>query len=190
MKSALWMIFSAFTLTVLAGCHNTRAGTAPNALQLRSSTFSSVDAIPSQFTCDGADVSPVLSWNAPPTGAKSFALIVYDQSTPASFTHWQIYNLPLDTRSLPQGIPAGAQLPNGARQTVNSFDKIGYGGPCPPRQGSAHNYVFQLYALDTTLNLPADTDQQQLRSAMKGHILAEGRLISTYRRQPRPLPPK
>lgn len=183
MKLLQWLLFALATLPVLAGCRSTRAkATAPNSLGLRSNAFSIVDNIPKQFTCDGADVSPALSWHAPPAGTKSFALIVYDQSTSSSFTHWQIYNLPADARSLPRGLPAEEQLPDGARQTLNNFNKPGYGGPCPPRGNAAHQYVFQLYALDTKLDLPSSASQQQLRDAMKGHILSEGRITSSYLR--------
>lgn len=183
MKLLLWILFALMALPVLAGCRSTREKvTAPNSLGLRSTAFSIVDNIPKQFTCDGADVSPALSWHAAPAGTKSLALIVYDQSTASSFTHWQIYNLPPDTRSLPRGVSSEEQLPNGARQTANSFNKPGYGGPCPPHGNAAHQYVFELYALDTMLHLPQNADQQQLRDAMQGHILSEGRITSSYQR--------
>lgn len=188
MKPTAWLIFVALAIPVLGGCNagshrreTVREKTSePNSLQLRSSDFSSANAIPAQFTCDGANISPALSWNAPPAATKSFALIMYDQNTPEPLTHWQVFNLPPDTRSLPQGVGTKAQLPQGAEQTVNGHNKIGYAGPCPPQQGPTHHYVFQLYALDTTLKLPQNTDQQNLRSAMKGHILAEGKFIATY----------
>lgn len=186
MKRIPWLLIVAIALPALAGCRGTKAKSAPDSLQLASSEFSSANSIPQQFTCDGLDQSPALSWSTPPAGTKSLALIVYDQSTPSPFTHWQIYNLPPDTRSLSQAVPAEEQLPNGARQTVNSFGKVGYGGPCPPHQSSPHRYAFELYALNTTLNLPADSTGQQLRSAMAGHVLADGKIIATYQRSSEP----
>ena len=69
-----------------------------------------------------------------------------------------------------------------ARQGVNDFGKVGYGGPCPPRGHGVHHYHFRLYALDTDLNLAARVTRRQLEAAMKGHILAQTELVGTYQR--------
>ena len=137
---------------------------------------------PGAFTCDGANASPALRWNAPPAGTKSLALILNDRSAPmGSFVHWVLYDLPPETTSLPASVPASDQLPNGARQGRNDFDKIGYGGPCPSGHAE-HRYVFLLFALDAKLNLPAGATRAQLDDAMKGHVLARGVLTAGFSR--------
>lgn len=168
----------------LGGCH--RAGTTVVAggqatMQLGSSSFPD-GAIPKTYTCDGADTSPQLAWTAPPAGTRSLALIVVDPDAPmGSFTHWVLYNLPATMRELPEGLPRQEQLPDGSRQGRNSFPRTGYGGPCPPRT-STHRYVFVLYALDRTLDLPAGATRRQVEEAIKGHILAHGELTGRYGR--------
>jgi Raf kinase inhibitor-like YbhB/YbcL family protein len=135
-----------------------------------------------KFTCDGADVSPELSWSAPPAGTKSFALLVIDPDAPVGeFVHWVLYDLPAEKRGLPEGVPKEKELADGSRQGKNDFDNFGYGGPCPPGH-SAHRYIFSLYALDTKLSLPAGATRMQVEQALKGHILARGELTGRYHR--------
>src|SRR5206468_7176381 len=93
-----------------------------------------------------------------------------------TWVHWVAYNLPPDARELDEGVPATETLPNGAKQGKNDFDKIGYGGPAPPK-GKPHRYFFKLYALDTALDLPAGATKDKVVAAMKGHILADGQLM-------------
>lgn len=95
--------------------------------------------------------------------------------------HWVLYNLPPQTRDLPEGLPKQDQLPDAPRQGINDFDKIGYGGPCPPGK-SPHRYVFSLYAVDSKLNLPASATRKQLEKASQGHVLAHGELTGKYQR--------
>jgi Raf kinase inhibitor-like YbhB/YbcL family protein len=150
------------------------------AFQLKSSAFSNGGAIPTQFTCDGTDVSPALSWNDPPAGTKTFALIMDDPDAPAgTWVHWVLYDLPAGVRELPEGVPKAKDLESGARQGSNDFRRIGYGGPCPPR-GAAHRYSFRLYALDRETRLPAGAAKGDLERAMKGHILAQSELIGRF----------
>ena len=150
---------------------------------ISSGSFANGGNIPKKFTCDGADVSPELSWTQPPAGTQSFALIADDPDAPIeTFVHWVIYDLPPTTSALPEGIGKVDELANGSRQGQNDFDKIGYGGPCPPGK-PPHRYVFSLYAVDTMLNLPASTTRKQLEKALRGHILAHGEVIGKYQRQ-------
>jgi Raf kinase inhibitor-like YbhB/YbcL family protein len=178
-------VFSFLSMLItLAGCHGpVTLGTGKPTLELKTSSFSGSE-IPKQCTCDGTDASPDLSWAAPPAGTQSFALIVVDRDAPlGTFVHWVLYDLPADKRELPQGLSKQGQLADGSRQGQNDFDKLGYGGPCPP--GSAmHRYVFALYALDSKLNLPAGATRKQVENALMGHILAHGELTASYRRQP------
>jgi Raf kinase inhibitor-like YbhB/YbcL family protein len=117
-----------------------------------------------------------------PAGTASFALIVTDPDAPGrTFVHWVIYDLPAETRILPEGLPGLGQLTDGPRQGRNDFGEIGYGGPCPPGN-SAHHYHFTLYALDAKLNLPVGATRAQVEAAIQGHILARGELIGLYQR--------
>jgi hypothetical protein len=166
-----------FLVFVVTGCH--AAGGSP--INLTSSDLKD-GKVPAAQTCDGVNVSPQLSWNAPPAGTKSLALVVADPDAPSgTFTHWVLFNLPPTERSLPEGVPQSDQLSTGARQGGNDFGKTGYGGPCPPHN-SEHRYIFTLYALDTLLDLPAGASRSQVEAAMKGHILAHGGLTARYGR--------
>lgn len=150
--------------------------------ELKSSAFQPDQSIPRKYTCDGPDVSVPLSWTDPPAGTKSFALIADDPDAPmGTWVHWVVYDLPAETRELPEGLPPQETLPNGAKQGLNDFRRVGYGGPCPP-PGPAHRYFFKLYALDSQTNLRPRATKQQLLDAMKGHILAEAQLVGRYKR--------
>ena len=152
------------------------------ALVVSSSAFQEGGEIPTKYTCEGQDVSPALTWSEPPAETRSFTLIVDDPDAPVGvFTHWVLFNLPVDSRELPEAMPTQAQLPDGSLQGKNDFGKIGYGGPCPP-PGRPHRYQFTLYALDQTLDLKAGASKKQVLDAMQGHILAQGRLTGTYQR--------
>ena len=151
------------------------------AFEMTSGVFSEGAVIPSQSTCDGKDISPALTWAGAPAGTKRFALVCDDPDAPmGTWVHWVIFNIPPEKTGLPEGIPAERELKDGTRQGLNSFRRIGYGGPCPPK-GPAHRYFFKLYALDSALSLPGITKQELLR-AMKGHVLGETRLMGRYRR--------
>ncbi len=150
---------------------------------LKSTQWHAGDAIPQQFTCDGADVSPPLEWSDGPEGTKSYSLVIEDPDAPGgTFFHWVLYDLPAPKRSLPENVSSQKELPDGSRQGRNSFGRIGYGGPCPPH-GPAHRYVFRLYALDKKLDLPAGASHDQLDRSMKGHVLAEAELMGRYKRR-------
>ncbi len=149
---------------------------------ISSSDFQNGAAIPKKFTCDGADVSPELSWSNAPPNTKTFALIADDPDAPAgTWTHWVLFDLPASTQSLPENVNKVDELPTGGRQGRNDFRKIGYGGPCPP-PGKAHRYFFTLYALDRTLGLKPGATKQELEQTMQGHVLAQAELMGKYGR--------
>lgn len=151
-------------------------------IKITSSAFEEGGLIPPKYTCDGADISPPLQWDAVPEGTKSVALISDDPDAPmGTWVHWVLFNLPADTRELTENIPPDENLPGGAGQGTNDFRRIGYGGPCPP--GGTHRYFFKIYALDTELDLAAGACKKDLLKAMEGHILGEGQLIGKYKRQ-------
>jgi hypothetical protein len=140
------------------------------------------EMIPAVYTCDGQDLSPPLQWAEAPPGTRSLALISDDPDAPVgTWVHWVVWNIPATVNSLEENQPKKESLPGGARQGTNDFRRIGYGGPCPP--SGTHRYTFRLYALDTTLDLPASTTRAQLEKAMKRHVLAEAELMGKYRRR-------
>jgi hypothetical protein len=105
----------------------------PASIQLQGSGLRD-GRFPASFTCNGANISPALSWSAPPSATKSMALILNDPDAPGgSFVHWVLFDLPPTITSLPAAVPVTRQLPDGSRQGRNDFGDIGYGGPCPPR---------------------------------------------------------
>lgn len=152
------------------------------AFAISSSSFANGRDIPKKFTCDGADVSPELSWTQPPAGTQSFALIADDPDAPVgTWTHWVIFDLPPTTSALPEGVSKIDELPGGGRQGRNDFHKIGYGGPCPPA-GKPHRYFFKLYALDRKLDLKPGSSKQDLEQAMQSHILGKADCVGKYGR--------
>jgi Raf kinase inhibitor-like YbhB/YbcL family protein len=151
-------------------------------IKVTSSAFAEGGLIPAKYTCDGSDISPPLQWEAVPEGTKSIALISDDPDAPmGTWVHWVLFNLPAETRKLEENIPPDKTLPNGAKQGLSDFGRIGYGGPCPP--SGTHRYFFKIYALDTKLDLAAGARKRELLKAMEGHILGQGQLIGKYKRK-------
>ena len=149
---------------------------------ITSTAFADGAEIPVKYSCDGENVSPPLDWSEVPTGTASFALILDDPDAPVGvFTHWVIFNLPPDTRGLPEAAVKDSQVASGALQGKSGSGKIGYFGPCPPR-GTPHHYRFTLYALDKSLDLAAGATKDQVLQAMEGHILAQSQLTGIYQR--------
>ena len=150
-------------------------------IKIKSPAFVPGGKIPGKYTCDGMDISPPLAWTSGPEGTKTFALICDDPDAPmGTWVHWVLFNLPADIIELRENVPPERELESGAKQGMNDFRKIGYGGPCPP--GGTHRYYFKLYALDTEINLEAGATKSELLKAMEGHILAEGQLMGRYER--------
>lgn len=151
---------------------------------LISAAFAHQGAIPTKYTCEGADVSPPLTWTDLPPGTKSLALIVDDPDAPDPaapkmvWVHWVLYNLPSTANGLPEDASA---LPPGARQGLNDWQRAGYGGPCPPI--GRHRYFHKLYALDTVLPDLVHPTKAMLEKAMKGHILGQAELVGTYQKR-------
>ena len=154
-------------------------------MTLTSAAFSPSGVLPAKSTCDGDNVSPALSWDAPPSAARSLVLLVTDpDASPAPgkmFVHWVLYDLPPTVRQLPEKLPAQPFLTIGGMQGKNDFGKYGYGGACPP--SGTHHYLFRLYALDRSLDLPPGTEKDEVIAAMKGHIVAGAALTGQYSRK-------
>ena len=150
--------------------------------EIGSSSFVHEGVIPSQYTCDGDDISPELTWQGAPEHTKSYALVVDDPDAPSgTFTHWIVFNIKAETKGLAPRISKSNELSTGGEQGVNDYGGIGYGGPCPP-PGKAHRYMFRLYALDLYLDLKAGASKADLLIRIPGHILAEAEMIGTYQR--------
>jgi Raf kinase inhibitor-like YbhB/YbcL family protein len=147
-------------------------------INVSSSAFGPGAPIPARYTCGGADVSPPLSWDGAPSSEKSAALTVIDPDAPGRpFTHWVVFNLPPGTT----GVPEGGPLPPGTMEGRNDFGGTGYRGPCPP-PGAPHHYHFKVYALDATLSLRSGATEATFEDAIRGHVLADGELVGTFKR--------
>jgi Raf kinase inhibitor-like YbhB/YbcL family protein len=161
-------------------------------LEISSSAFEPGAEIPVQYSCHGANLSPPLEWTGVPEETESLALLMNDpDSEPPGFVHWVIYNIPAASAGLPEGVPPDPSLADGARQGKNDFaqypagtfpggsaiNQVGYDGPCP---SAVHRYVFKLYALDATLDVPAEATMADVLAAMEGHILGEVELAGVF----------
>jgi Raf kinase inhibitor-like YbhB/YbcL family protein len=151
------------------------------AIKVTSTAFKDGEIIPKQYTCDGNDISPPLTWSGAPQETKSIALICDDPDAPGgTWVHWVLFNLPPTSNALIAGVSSAKSLDSGAKHGKNDFKRFGYGGPCPP--GGTHRYFFKVYALDSMLTLDPGITKADLVKAMQGHVLAEGQLMGRYKR--------
>ena len=143
-------------------------------MKLKSDNFEHEGTIPSEFTCDGEDISLHLKWEEVPEDTKSFALIVDDPDAPlGTWVHWLICNIPKEAREISKN-----GVPEKAVQVKNSFRKKEYGGPCPPF--GTHRYFFKLYALDIE-KLDA-ANKRRFYKEVEKHKIAEAVLMGRYNR--------
>jgi Raf kinase inhibitor-like YbhB/YbcL family protein len=170
-------------MTVLSFFSTIASGGVPMKFEITSAAFRHMGSIPSEYTCEGRNISPPLSWQSLPDGTKSLVLIVDDPDAPdpgaprMTWIHWVLYNMPPDTRGIAEGI-ATPSLPVGTLEGLNSLNRAGYSGPCPPV--GKHRYFHKLYALDTMLPLLSLPTKAAIENAMKSHIIGEAVLIGTY----------
>lgn len=146
-------------------------------MQISSPAFEHNQQIPSQYTCDGENISPPLSINDLPANTKSVVLIVEDPDAVSKvpWIHWVLYNIDPQTSEIAENT-----VPTGAFEGMTDFGKTGWGGPCPP--SGNHRYVFKVYALDKILEVKNNLDVEVLKKEMINHILAEASLIGMYTR--------
>lgn len=143
-------------------------------LDITSPAFRNNELIPSKYTCDGINVSPPLNIDDITEEAKSLAIIVDDPDAPrGTWVHWVMWNIPV-THHIKENEAHGIQ-------GMNDFQKHQYGGPCPP--SGTHRYFFKVYALDTILDLPANTGKAQLEKVMAEHIISFGELVGLYKKR-------
>ena len=161
-------------------------------MEITSGGFEPGGEIPEKCSCFGENLSPPLEWVGVPDGTQSLALLVDDpDSQPSGFVHWGAYNIPPDATGMPEGLPAGPVLPDGALQGPNDFPQygrgtfpggaaiklVGYDGPCP---GGRHRYLFMLDALDAVLDLNEGLSRGEVLEALEGHILDQAELVGVF----------
>jgi Raf kinase inhibitor-like YbhB/YbcL family protein len=141
-----------------------------------SSAFKNEGEIPSEFTCDGLDLSPPLSITDIPKKTMTLSIIMDDPDAPMGiFTHWVVWNIPSNKTQFTKGEKFDFV------QGRTSFGTTGYGGPCPP--SGTHRYFFRIYALDVKLDLRQGSNVKNLQTAMAGRVLAEATLMGRYSRR-------
>lgn len=163
----------------------------PSSIQLRSTAIAPEGMIPRRYTNYGEDVSPPLRWTGVPAGTRSLVLLVEDPDAiaPLPFVHWAAINISPDATALKENIPKAFQSRGSSlQQGSTSITTTGYFGPRPPPGDPAHHYHFQIFALDTRLNLPTGFNRQALLKAMRGRVLAKGTFVGMYA-EPNALPP-
>lgn len=167
-------------------CVEAVAGGQAMPLELSSAAFEPGAQIPTQYTCEGADLSPPLAWSGIPDGTRSLVLIVDDPDAPdpkaprMTWVHWVLYDIPVDADGLAEDT-ARRGLPGGTREGLNDWKRIGYGGPCPPV--GRHRYFHKLYALDVLIGELDAPNKAAVEAAMAGHVLGQAELVGTYQKQ-------
>jgi len=160
------------------------------ALTVSSATVTQQAAMPAKHSEYAEGVSPQLSWTAV-AGAASYAVVMEDpDAKPVTpFVHWLAWNIPAGVTQLSEGLQEQLRLtqPEGVLQGTNTRGSPGYYGPRPPVMDPPHRYHFQVFALDTLLQVPPGADRDQLLAAMRGHVLAKGDLVGTFQQQTKPM---
>jgi hypothetical protein len=143
-------------------------------MEIKSRAFNDGDHMPSRYTCDGENINPPLEILNIPDNTKTLALVVDDPDAPnKTWVHWLMWNVPTDNHSIEEGQP-----PQKATYGTNDFDKLEYGGPCPP--SGTHRYFFKVYALDSHLELPKGANKDELMNAIEQHKIESAQLIGLY----------
>jgi len=161
----------------------------PQPIVVGSPTLKMNETMPRDYTPDGRNLSPPLTWTGLPPASREIAVVCEDPDAgnPPPFVHWVIYRIPPSAKGLPEGIPIDPAAPmpaeiSGAVQGVSGFRRAIYRGPAPP-PGKPHHYHFIVYALDADLGLKPGLTRADLLSAIAGHVIAQGELVSIYERK-------
>ena len=158
-------------------------------MTLTTTAFPDGGVIPNRYTQAGEQVSPALAWTNAPPNTVSFVLHMHDPDVARNGTtedqvHWLVWNIPGNATGLREGIPAGAELPDGSRQ-VSATGPV-YRGPGAPATGPMHHYTFEVFALDTKLDVAPGADAFETRTnvmkAMQGHIVGKAVYVGLFRR--------
>jgi Raf kinase inhibitor-like YbhB/YbcL family protein len=177
------------TLSVVIALSTGISAQEPAKITVTSPAFTHGQPLPVDYTADGKNISPPLTWSNLPAGTKEIAVIHEDPTapTPQPFVHWIVYKIPAAAKGLPENISAEGAMPQdltGAVQGTSGFRRVGYRGPAPPKPGRVHEYHFIVYALSEPLEAQAGLTKTQLLEAMKGKIIGQGEIIGTYERKP------
>lgn len=149
-------------------------------MTITSTAFTNGDRIPDEYTCQGDDINPALTFSEVPPEAESLVLILDDPDAPnGPFTHWMLYDIS----------PALLQIIENAKpdtgvEGTNDFGKVNYGGPCPPE--GEHRYFFRVFALDKLLHLHPGATRAELDAAMGDHIIEQAELMGVFSHGPKP----
>jgi Raf kinase inhibitor-like YbhB/YbcL family protein len=154
---------------------------------LRSPAFKSDAPLPLAYTGYGDFKSPPLSWSGAPKGTREFVLTLEDPDVPLErfSIHWLLYDIPATLTGFPEMPPDKASRDHpspfkGASQGINALKRTGYLPPRPFAGSGLHHYTFTLFAIDVDLTLPDGATKEQLLAAIKGHVLAEAKLVATF----------
>lgn len=188
MRTAHWMPVLYAVATVGLAPSAATGQAVPRTIIVQSPVMASGDTMPREYTPDGPNLSPPLTWSNLPAGTREIAVLCSDfgAGNPAPWVHWIIYGIPATAAGLPEGLPIlpETQMPpelTGAVQGLNGWRRPYYRGPAPPA-GTPHIYHFTVYALDQPLGLGPGLDREDLLKAMDGHILGQGDLAPVYTR--------
>jgi Raf kinase inhibitor-like YbhB/YbcL family protein len=199
LRSVFMAMIFLITVTVVAQTQNGQGGApdagrgqqapAPKPMTMTTTAFADGSDIPAKYTQAGEQTSPAITWTNTPAGTISFVLHMHDMEGSRNRTtddqlHWLVWNIPGTATGLPEGIPMGAQLQNGAYQTSASGQV--YRGPGAPANGPRHHYVFELFALDTKVDVQPGADPFETRTnvmkAIQGHILGKAVYLGLFHR--------
>ena len=176
------LIFLLFLVVIIFGFWYYWVPVKETNMQISSEAFSEGGFIPPKYTCDGENINPELSLADIPKETKSLALIMDDPDVPKNlrpdglFVHWVMWNINPNTIRIEEN-----STPEEAAEGLNGAGRAGYTGPCPPDR--EHRYFFKIYALDTRLELPSNTDKNALERAIGGHIISSAELMGRYDRK-------
>ena len=167
-----------------------RGAAGPPAMVLSTPAFPDGGKIPAKYSQEGEQVSPPLAWTAPPNGTMSFVVHAFDmdfapnRGADPSQLMWLVWNIPSSARGLPENVPAAAKLPDGSQQISATGPQ--YRGPGTQANGPMHHYAFEVYALDTMLEIQPTANALETRAAafkaMSGHVLAKYSYVGMFRR--------
>jgi len=193
MKTYL-LVFSMLTATAAAQTpapapQGQRSGApATPGLTITTTAFADGAEIPAKYTQSSpTPISPKLEWTHVPANTVSFVLLMHDPDVAIAknnndVLHWLVFNIPGTAHELPENVPAMPQLPDGTIQLKNQGNVVGYRGPGAPAVGPHHHYTFELFALDTKLDLTPDATRADVMKAIEGHIVGKGVLVGRFHR--------
>lgn len=193
MRNKLSLLVTVLAFVILAGVADLAAQQAPatppppSKFKLMSSAYAEGSMIPTQYSCaDPMAASPALSWSNAPAAAQSFAIVFHDTDAAPmkgvmDVTHWIFWGIPASSTSVAAGVKPDSS-PDGIMQGKNIRGVNGYQPPCPPPGATPHHYIFEIYALDSKLDLPAGTARADLLKAMDGHVIGKATYVGVFGR--------